>query len=165
MSRHDLIATAAAYFAGVEHNDGKGYYPFTDDCNRRENGVSTTNATAMPALAPGFNPMAMGCKAQFKLGWFSVVSDVHNRRVPLVDEEQQVVLGYAVFDMDSPDATVTAPDGRVFPMNFGRPSSLLVAELFRVRPPNPGAIQAVEAVVGVVPYHMNSAWTEGVIVK
>ena len=165
LTREELLATAAAYFAGVEHNDGKGYYPFTDDCNRRENGVSTTNATTMPAIAPGFNPMAMGCKAQFKLGWFSVVSDVHNRRFPLVDVERQVVLGYAVFDMDSPNASVTAQDGRVFPMNFGRPSSLLVAELFKIRGPAPGNIAAVEAVVGPVPYHLNAVWTEGVIRK
>ena len=165
LSREELIATGAAYFQGVEHNDGKGYYPFTDDCNRRENGVSTTNSKTMPAITPGFNPMAMGCKAQFDLGWFSVVSAVHNRRFPLVDVERQVVLGYAVFDMDSPNATVTAPDGKVIPMNFGRPSSLLVAELFRVQGPGPGRIQAVEAVVGPVPYHLNAVWTEGVIRK
>ena len=163
LTRQELISTAAAYFAGVEHNDGRGYYPFTDDCNRRENGVSTTNSKVMPEIAPGFNPMAMGCKAQFDLGWFSIVSYVHNRRFPLVDVEKQVVLGYAVFDMNGAGASVTAPDGRVIPMNFGRPSSLLVAELFKVRGPAPGKIRAIEAVVGPVPYHLNPVWLEGVI--
>ena len=165
LSRAELLAVTAAYFAGVEKDDGKGYYPFTDDCNRRENGVSTTNAANMPPVDPGFNPMAMGCKAQFKLGWFSLVNDVHNRRPPLVDEEKQVVIGYAVFDMDSKGATVTEPSGKVITMAFGRPSSLQVAEAFRIKGPGPGNIQAIEAVVGTVLYHLNPVWTEGVVGK
>src|SRR5262249_40488548 len=34
MSRDDLIKVANMYFSGMEKNDGKGVYPFTDDCNR-----------------------------------------------------------------------------------------------------------------------------------
>ena len=37
-SREELIKTANYYFAGLQRNDGKGYYPFTDDCDRFENG-------------------------------------------------------------------------------------------------------------------------------
>ena len=44
MSRADLIKTANMYFSGMQQNDGKGIYPFTDDCNRIENGMQTTNA-------------------------------------------------------------------------------------------------------------------------
>src|SRR6185295_2388451 len=43
MSREDLIKTANMYFSGMEKNDGKGLYPFTDDCNRIENGSLSTN--------------------------------------------------------------------------------------------------------------------------
>jgi hypothetical protein len=43
MSRDDLIKTANMYFSGMEKNDGKGVYPFTDDCNRIENGSLSTN--------------------------------------------------------------------------------------------------------------------------
>src|SRR6187551_713663 len=32
MERADLIAVANQYFTGMQRNDGKGYYPFTDDC-------------------------------------------------------------------------------------------------------------------------------------
>src|SRR3974390_344906 len=32
MSRTDLIATANKYFSGMQQNDGKGDYPFADDC-------------------------------------------------------------------------------------------------------------------------------------
>jgi len=44
MSRADLIKTANKYFTGMQNNDGKGDYPFADDCNRLENGGLTTNA-------------------------------------------------------------------------------------------------------------------------
>ena len=43
MSRVDLVATANAYFTGMQQNDGKGEYPFAADCNRIENGMQTTN--------------------------------------------------------------------------------------------------------------------------
>jgi hypothetical protein len=43
MSREDLIKTANVYFSGMEKNDGKGVYHFTDDCNRIENGSRSTN--------------------------------------------------------------------------------------------------------------------------
>ena len=36
-SRNELIKTANYYFSGLQNNDGKGYYPFTDDCVRFEN--------------------------------------------------------------------------------------------------------------------------------
>ena len=38
-SREELITTANYYFSGLQNNDGKGYYPFTDDCIRFENGM------------------------------------------------------------------------------------------------------------------------------
>ncbi|HSW40011.1 MAG TPA: hypothetical protein VLL97_11015, partial [Acidobacteriota bacterium] len=42
-SREQLIETADYYFSGMQKNDGKGYYPFTDDCHRVENGFPATN--------------------------------------------------------------------------------------------------------------------------
>ena len=42
-TREDLVKTANMYFSGLQNNDGKGVYPFTDDCNRVENAMQTTN--------------------------------------------------------------------------------------------------------------------------
>ena len=71
MSREDLIKTANLYFSGMEKNDGKGVYPFTDDCNRIENGSQTTNQPTPagqqrpdPATATGYSGQ-WGCKEQF----------------------------------------------------------------------------------------------------
>ena len=40
MPRDELVKTANMYFSGMQKNDGKGDYPFADDCNRIENGGS-----------------------------------------------------------------------------------------------------------------------------
>ena len=47
-SREEMIKTANYYFSGMQKNDGKGVdgtgtYPFTDDCDRYENGGRSTN--------------------------------------------------------------------------------------------------------------------------
>ena len=48
MSRADLVKTANMYFSGMQLNDGKGIYPFADDCDRFENGGQSTNAPTPP---------------------------------------------------------------------------------------------------------------------
>ena len=75
VSRAQLINTANMYFAGLENNDGKGVYPFADDCDRMENGVHTTNN---PTLSPNaaFNAFGMSCMAQFKSGYYAVVTRI-----------------------------------------------------------------------------------------
>ena len=51
MTRPDLVRTANMYFSGMQLNDGKGKYPFADDCNRIENGAQTTNAAGRAGQA------------------------------------------------------------------------------------------------------------------
>ena len=48
MSRTDLVKIANMYSTGMQLNDGKGGYPFADDCDRFENGGQTTNAPTPP---------------------------------------------------------------------------------------------------------------------
>ena len=47
-SREEMIKTANYYFSGLQRNDGKGDYPFTDDCDRYENGNRATNVPLKP---------------------------------------------------------------------------------------------------------------------
>lgn len=159
-SRQKLIGTANMYFEGLQNNDGKGVYPFTDDCNRIEDGVRTTNNPNLGRPIDGFNAFALGCKAQFKTGFYAVVTRIHNRRFPLVDEERGVVWACVIFDHDGTHSTVTLTDGRKIPMRgFNRPSSIDVVEAFRIEN---GLIRRIEMVGSGVPYHFNSAWQGGV---
>lgn len=82
-SREELIKTANYYFTGLARNDGKGYYPFTDDCERFENGIQTTQTN---------------CKEQFENSLRGVVSRIRDRRFVAVDRERGIVFAFAFFD-------------------------------------------------------------------
>jgi hypothetical protein len=155
-SRQQLIATANMYFAGLENNDGKGVYPFTDDCNRMENGVNTTNNPTLSPNAP-FNAFAMSCKKQFESGYYAVVTRIHHRRFSLVDEERGIVWAYVIFDQNGTVHTIKLTNGQTVSMGtiFNRPSSLEVTEAFKI---DNGLIRRIEMVGSGLQYHLNSAW-------
>jgi len=154
VSRAQLINTANMYFAGLENNDGKGVYPFADDCDRMENGVHTTNN---PTLSPNaaFNAFAMSCTAQFKSGYYAVVTRIHH--FPLVDEERGIVWAYVIFDQNGTVHTIKLTNGQTVSMGniFNRPSSLEVTEAFKIEN---GKIRRIEMVGSGLQYHLNSAW-------
>jgi hypothetical protein len=161
LTRAQLIDAADSYFRGLQRNDGKGDYRFAPTCHRIENGIATTNNSAMRPAAEGFNPMAMGCKEQFSTGYYAVVTRIHGRRYPIVDEERQVVLAYGVFDMNATVRQITTPQGRVIPMaGFQRPGSIHITEAFQVEPN--GLLNQIEAVGISASYHLNPGWPGGV---
>ena len=163
-SRQELISVADAYFSGLQKNDGKGVngtgtYPFTNDCDRIENGSHTTNVPR-PANEPPntINGFALDCLSQFKLGYYFVVQSIHHRRYPVVDAERGVVLSHAVFDQGTVNKGVLS-DGREYSFRgFNRPSSILVTEAFLIEN---GKIRRVEMIGPSAFYHLNSVWPGG----
>jgi len=164
MSRQELIAVADGYFSGLQKNDGKGVngtgtYPFTNDCHRIENGSPTTNVPR-PANEPPntINAFSMDCLSQFKLGYYFVVQNIHDRRYPVVDQERGIVWSHVVFDQGTVNQG-TLSDGRPYTFRgFNRPSSILVTEAFLIEN---GKIRRVEMVGPSVLYHLNSPWPRG----
>jgi hypothetical protein len=163
-SRQEMISIADAYFSGLEKNDGKGVngtgtYPFTNDCDRVENGAHTTNVPRPANEAPNtINGFALDCLAQFKLGYYFVVQSIHHRRYPLVDNERGVVWSHAVFDQGTVNSG-TLSDGRPYTFRgFNRPSSILVSEAFLIEDRK---IRRVEMVGPSVTYHLTSPWPGG----
>jgi hypothetical protein len=155
LSRQELAKVANYYFDGIQNNDGKGYYPFTDDCDRLENGTATTHNPGIVKMGP-VDIGGMGCKAQFSTGLYGVVTEVHDRRFPVIDEERQAVFALAVFDHCGCKKSLTMPDGtKVDTGFFSKPSSILLAEAFKI---DGGLIRQVEAVGTSVPYHMRPGW-------
>ncbi|MDE3168726.1 MAG: hypothetical protein KGL75_01180, partial [Acidobacteriota bacterium] len=156
VSRARMIATANMYFAGLENNDGKGKYPFADDCNRVENGMQTTNN---PKLSPNasFNAFAMSCMAQFKSGYYAVVTRIWQRRFPIVDQERGVVWANVTFDQNGAVQRIKLTNGQTVSMSniFNRPSSIQVTEAFKIRD---GLIHRIIMVGSGLPYHLHSAW-------
>ncbi len=155
LSRQELVQAANHYFNAIENNDGKGYYPFTDDCNRLENGTLTSNNPGLIRMGD-IDIGGMSCKDQFSTGLYGVVTEVHDRRFPIVDEERQTVFAFAVFDHCGCKPSLTMPDGRTVDIaSFNRPSSILLAEAFKI---TGGLIDQVEAVGTSVPYHSDPGW-------
>jgi len=155
VSRAQMISTANMYFAGLENNDGKGVYPFADDCNRVENGMQTTNNPTLSPNAP-FNAFAMSCMAQFKSGYYAIVTRIHHRRFPIVDQERGVVWANVIFDQNGTVQTIHLTNGQTVSMKlFNRPSSLEVTEAFKVQG---GLIHRIIMVGSGLQYHLNSAW-------
>jgi hypothetical protein len=83
MSRDELVKVGDYYFEGLQRNDAKGYYPFTDDCVRFENGIMSTNQ----------------CKKQFSDGSLrGIVSRIRDRRFVAVDRERGIAFAFGFFD-------------------------------------------------------------------
>jgi len=86
MSREELVKVGNYYFEGLQRNDAKGYYPFTDDCVRFENGMLSTRE----------------CKKQFSDGSLrNIVSRIRDRRFVAVDRERGIAFAFGFFDHHS----------------------------------------------------------------
>ena len=157
LSRQELVAAANSYFDSLQNNDGKKQYPFTDDCDRLENGVFTTNNPGTVRMGD-VDIGGMGCREQFETGLYGVVTRIHHRRFPVVDEERQIVFALGVFDHAGTIHELTMPSGKkVSTGMFSKPSSILISEAFKMQGK---LIQKVEAVGASVPYHMYPGWGE-----
>jgi hypothetical protein len=134
-TREELIRTANAYFTGLQRNDGKGYYPFTDDCIRFENGIDVL-ANAMDPTTQTRGRMT--CKRQFEVALKGVVSGVRDRRFVAVDHEKGIVFAFAFFDHENINWTWQ------------------LAELFKIEK---GKIARIEAIFHQAPYGIPSGWS------
>jgi hypothetical protein len=163
VSRAALIATADKYFTGMQMNDGKGDYPFADDCNRLENGMQTTNAPTPPGQTRPDPKTSTtysaqwSCMEQFKSGLLHFVSRIRDRRYVAVDEERGIVFAFGFFDHEG-GATrhFSTPDGRQVVSGPVQPWTWEIAELFKVQG---GKIHRIQAILQRSPYGMNSGWS------
>ena len=163
MSRADLIKTSNMYFSGMQQNDGKGNYPFTDDCNRIENGMQTTNAPLKegqarpdPATSSNYSP-AWSCKEQFQSGLLHFVTRIRDRRYVAVDQERGLVFSFAFFDHSAGKTRhFETPDGRAVVAGPSQPWTWEIAEMFKVEN---GKLRQIEAVLQRSPYGMTSGWS------
>ena len=101
----------------------------------------------------------LGCKAQFDTGFSAFVTDIRERRFPVVDEERGLVYTVIFFDHSGDVESYTRPDGTVVPVSgaFRRPLTFMIGELFKIVN---GNIRQIEAVLLEVPYRMPSGWVD-----
>jgi len=162
-SRADLIRIANKYFTGMQQNDGKGVYPFTDDCNRIENGSLTTNVPPRdgqpvpdPKTATSYSA-SWSCKQQFESGLLHFVTRIRDRRYVAVDPERGMVFAFAFFDHSAGDTrTFQTPTGRTVTAGPNQPWTWEIAELFKIEK---GKLHQIEAILDRSPYGMLSGWS------
>ncbi len=163
MSRADLLDTANMYFTGMQRNDGKGEYPFSESCDRLENGMQTTNAPvpegqtrADPANAATYSAQ-WSCMEQFKSGLLYFVNRIRDRRFVAVDEERGLVLAFGFFDHSGGEfRKATTPAGKPVVGGPVQPWTWYIVELFKVED---GKLGEIEALLQQVPYGMLSGWS------
>ncbi len=151
--RERLRAVADSYFNTVELNDGMVFAPFDAECERTENGITTTKSE--PASAGTAAAIAQGCEAQFKLGIYRINKRVRERRYPLIDEERGVVLASGFFDHANTFDSYQTTDGKTMKTALKWPNSISLLEAFKIRD---GKIYRIEAIFTYVPYFMPSPW-------
>jgi hypothetical protein len=154
MSRPKLVEIANSYFMGLANQTGKTTAPFAPTCERWENGMQTTHANYNPNPTPGVpDIVSLGCEGQQKTGWFKFVTDIRDRRFPIVDVERGLVMSFGYFDHNAAVRSYPMPDGTMVPNIMKAPATFQFSELFEIRD---GKIDQIEAVLNTVPYAMRS---------
>lgn len=150
-SRERMLSIADAYFDTVQVNDGQVFAPFSEDCGRLENGISTT---APPPGGAGGNAAAIasGCRAQFELGLYRINKRIR-RDFFIIDEERGVAVGRGFFDHANEWDRYLLTNGREMRTALKWPNSITLLEAFRIKN---AEIQRIEAVFTYVPYFMHN---------
>jgi hypothetical protein len=155
LSRAELARIGNTYFTGLDTEESSKGVPFSPDCQRRENGMITSNN---PESAKG-SMVWMDCKSQFDTGFSVIVTDIRERRFEVVDRTKGLAFGWGYFDHNGTVAKFTnTPDPNKVSdvaQTFRQPITFYIAEVFKVVD---GNIRQIEAVLTTVPYEMESGW-------
>ena len=151
MSRAQLMAITDSYFEGLQQAT-ETLTPFDPACQRRENFMVTAGNPDAPA---GMSKMS--CGAQFATHFSPFITQVRERRYPIMDTQKGLGFGVVFFDHAGVIKDVTMADGTNLHVTppFDAPYSFEIFELFKIEK---GEIVGVEAVLNTVPYGMKSGW-------
>jgi hypothetical protein len=155
LSRAELARISDTYFTGLDTEESSKGIPFSPDCQRRENGMITSNN---PEAQKG-SMVWMDCKSQFDTGFSAIVTDIRERRFEVVDRTKGLAFGWGYFDHNGTVAKFTnTPDPNKIAdvaRTFQQPITFYIAEVFKIVD---GNIRQIEAVLTTVPYEMESGW-------
>jgi hypothetical protein len=160
-SREALEAAAFMYYEGLQKNDGKGIYAFTDDCNRIEDASKTSNQPRPQNYGHSDSDLSdftmLNCKAQYELGFLGFTTGCRDRRFMVVDTERGSVLANAYLDFDGTVKEMKLTDGRVWkvPPYFMTPRTNQSNEAYRIEN---GSIRLIEMTMYEVMFNMKPAF-------
>lgn len=164
--RDEMLKAALAYYPSLELNDGS-IAPYSDDCQRNENGMTTANAQMPTAEAAVNTPaaggymstfMQMTCAEQMDTGMWRYITDINQLRPVAIDEEMGLVMIFSVFNHDgdpNPMPIVNLPGITERDNEWGQ-FTVPAAHTYKIRN---GKIYEIEAMAVVgVPYQASDGW-------
>jgi hypothetical protein len=161
--REQMLKAADSYYEAIEQSNGAAA-PFADECQRRENGMtSANNQDPLPPnaqQAPGSIAMfgRMKCGPQLSTGIMGYITDINQRRLFAVDEEMGLVMAYSMFNHDgepNPLKIKGVPGVTESPNNWGK-FTVPAAHIYKIKG---GKIYEIEAMAIVgVPYQIDNGW-------
>ena len=179
--RGQMLDIALAYYDALVDNDGT-LTPFAAECERRENGgvsVGGRRTEPKPDSKPKaeskpkpveLNPGAAGnlemmklgmaiaaapntCEGQLTAGVFSYISSIRNRRVPIIDEQKGLAVGFSNLFHDS--KLKTAKINGVEMPSYQGVFNMPAMHIYKIRN---GKIYEIEATGLVLPYGIRTGW-------
>ncbi len=82
-TREELVQAGNYYFTALARHDSQGYYPFTEDCERWENGFLATDDCLANFTGDSLN---------------GIVDRIRDRRFVAADTERGIIFSFAFFD-------------------------------------------------------------------
>jgi hypothetical protein len=148
-TREAMIQAANKYLDAIESGVDNGI--FHRDCDRTGNGTKVTHNPALSMPGLNWNPFTLGCGEQVATRMYSWVKTIYPRRLPIVDEERQLVFSFSTFQVPGDVLSVESPGHGImkFPENETQPLFMLAPEVFRIQE---GKIRRAENLVVNVPY-------------
>ncbi len=162
--RDDMIKIGLTYYDALTGEDGK-LSPFADDCERRENGMTTAGTREKVGPPPGsdaattnaFAAFPRTCEGQISTGTFAYITEIKSRRVLVADEQKGLAVGFSMFwhrgaEKEMPIKNV--PGVTSVPASFGS-FNLPAMHIYKIRK---GKIYEIEAIGFTMPYGLSSGW-------
>ena len=175
--RAEMLDIGLAYYDALTGEDGT-LAPFAKECERRENGSTSVGgkrptpepSTAARQFPPPDNKepeMAkLGralaaapntCEEQISAGVWAYITEIKNRRLPVIDEQKGLAVGFSDFYHDSKLKTMQlkgVPGTESVPSYQGA-FNMPAIHFFKIRK---GRIYEIEATGLVLPYGSRSGW-------
>jgi hypothetical protein len=168
-SRGRLIYIGKSYYDSLDLNNGS-LTPYSDDCERRENGFQTSR-NPMVRNTPGGNGQTdpafaylggLGCEAQMDTNMWEYIDTIDNRRVEIADTVTGLVWGASHFRHDMKEERykligVPGTEYRVIRASTGAGFDMPAFHIYKIWG---GQMHEIEAIGIVVPYMSPTGWEE-----
>ena len=175
--RGQMLDIGLSYYDALTGEDGT-LAPFARECERRENGSTsvggergTPDPSASerqfpppgdvdPEMAKLSRALALApntCEGQITAGVWAYISEIKNRRLPVIDEQKGLAVGFSDFYHDSKLKTMKLngiPGVKSVPSYQGT-FNMPAMHFFKIKK---GRIYDIEAIGLVLPYGTRSGW-------